>query len=300
MDRTKTRSQPGIMARLSAITAQQHNERNCPLLQLVGNDDVRQFFLRAEVLGVVTLWRLRGVCRAFHRWAQAELSLLPRVVAIGGSDGIAGTSSVESLNLSTMRWSDGPMRCVPSLPDPRQCCHSVSSTKQGGVLVCGGFTDEGEDKSERGCLSTAFQWVPRMRAWSALPDLPTARCDAASVSLPDGRIMLIGGWNEVDEAVASVLALAADGSGWSELPPLTVPRKGAAAAVLSNGKVLVAGGKDADDEELNSAELWDPETQSWTPVPPMKAKRFPAASCVLPSGRVAVLGGVEYRVFYTP
>ena len=102
----------------------QHNEQTCQLLQLVGQDDLRPTFMRADVWGVVGLWRLRGVCRAFRGWAQAALSSLPRLVAVGGlvtrddgdKSGIA-TASVESLDLSTMRWSAAG--CMPSLPHPR-------------------------------------------------------------------------------------------------------------------------------------------------------------------------------------
>eukprot|EP01043_Picozoa_sp_COSAG02_P043906 COSAG02_NODE_3865_length_6124_cov_27.767303_6_plen_159_part_00 len=117
--------------------AERHNEQTCQLLQLVGQEDLRPTFMRAEMWGVVGLWRLRGVCRAFRGWAQAELSSLPRVVAVGGlvardedyDEGIA-TASVESLDLSTMRWSAAG--CMPSLPDPR-AHHSVSCSADGRV-----------------------------------------------------------------------------------------------------------------------------------------------------------------------
>ena len=116
--------------------------------------------------------------------------------------------------------------------------------------------------------STALQWLPGTGAWSALPGLPAGRVGAASVRLPDGRTMLIGGMSE-RQALASVLVLAADGSGWSDLPPLTGARRSAAAALLPDGKVLVAGGKSgkATDTALNTAELWDPATQKWTALP---------------------------------
>jgi N-acetylneuraminic acid mutarotase len=112
------------------------------------------------------------------------------------------------------------------------------------------------------------------------------------VLLLDGRTMLIGGGSG-PQALASVLVLAADGSGWSDLPQLTGVRLGAAAALLPDGKVLVAGGRSgsAADTALNTAELWDPATQKWTALPPMAHKRTDAAACVLPSGRVAVVGG---------
>jgi hypothetical protein len=273
-----------------------HNEQTCQLLQLVGQEDLRPTFLRAEVWGVVGLWRLRGVCRAFRGWAQAELSSLPRVVAVGGllarddgdDDGIA-TASVESLDLSTMRWSAAG--CMPSLPDPR-AWHSVSCGADGRVVVCGGWNYGGADEMEH-LTSTALQWLPGTNTWSALPDLPAGRDGAASVRLPDGRTMLIGGVDENDDQdLASVVVLAADGSGWSDLSLLAEARICAAAALLPDGKVLVAGGIDIDGTALDTAELWDPATQKWTALPPMAHKRIQPAACVLPSGRVAVVGGI--------
>jgi hypothetical protein len=250
-------------------------------------------------LGVVSLWRVRGVCRGFRRWATSMLSSLPRVVAVGGlvvdrsvapPEWGAATASVESLDLSTMRWSAAG--CMPSLPDPR-AYHSVSCCADGRVAVCGGYNHGGADQMEH-LTSTALQWLPGTGAWSALPDLPAGRDDAASVRLPDGRTMLIGGRGDNDQALASVVVLAADGSGWSDLAPLMRPRNGAAAALLPDGKVLVAGGKStttAADTALDTAELWDPATQKWTALPPMAHKRAYFAACVLPSGRVAVVGG---------
>eukprot|EP01046_Picozoa_sp_COSAG06_P036774 COSAG06_NODE_4086_length_4588_cov_57.562932_2_plen_519_part_00 len=294
-----------------------HNEQTCQLLQLVGQDDLRPTFLRAEVWGVLGLWRLRGVCRAFRGWAQAVLSSLPRVVAVSGMafdrsfapPKWVATASVESLDLSTMRWSAAG--CMPSLPDPR-AFHSVSCSADGRVMVCGGYNHGGADLMfhlER----TALQWLPGTSAWSALPDLPVARECAASVRLPDGRTMLIGAWSDNDDySLASVLVLAADGSGWSDLPPLLRGRAHPAAALLPDGKVLVAGGRgpskyddadydhgddDGDDDDseyleyLSSAELWNPATQKWTALPPMVHGRSSAAACVLPNGRVAVVGG---------
>ena len=271
----------------------QHNEQTCQLLQLVGQDDLRPTFMRAQVWGVVGLWRLRGVCRAFRGWAQAELSSLPRVVAVGGitqynSSEWVATASVESLDLLTMRSSAAG--CMPSLPDPR-ALHSVTCSADGRVVVCSGYNAGRADQMDR-LRSTALQWLPGSDVWSALPDLPAGRFAAVSVELPDGQTMLIGGCSG-GQIVASVLVLAAEGSGWSDLPPLTGVRFGAAAAVLPCGKVLVAGGQSGGDHDtaLKTAELWDPATQKWTALPPMTHERSFAALCVLPSGRVAVLGG---------
>jgi hypothetical protein len=115
-------------------------------------------------------------------------------------------------------------------------------------------------------------------------DLMEARDDQVVVALADGRAMVIGD-------IASVEALAADGSGWSALAPMGTVRGGLAAVVLPCGKVLVAGGYNRGSILLNTAELWDPATGAWSDLPPMEHERYNAACCVLPSGRVAVVGG---------
>jgi hypothetical protein len=121
-------------------------------------------------LGVVSLWRVRGVCRGFRRWATSMLSSLPRVVAVGGlvvdrsvapPKWGAATASVESLDLSTMRWSAAG--CMPSLPDPR-AYHSVSWSADGRVVVCGGYNMGGADEMEQLC-STALQRLSGTSVW---------------------------------------------------------------------------------------------------------------------------------------
>eukprot|EP01046_Picozoa_sp_COSAG06_P062144 COSAG06_NODE_13906_length_1206_cov_1.818428_1_plen_364_part_10 len=231
-----------------ASAKEARNEGCSELMRLMGRVDLgsSNHAMILRHLGVVSLWRVCGVCRGFRRWARSMLSSLPRVVAVGGlvRDSSASppkavaTASVESLDLSTMRWCAAG--CMPSLPDPR-VWHSVSCSADGRVVVCCGYNHGGDDLMGH-LASTALQWLPGTGAWSALPDLPAVRLGAASVWLPDGRTMLIGGQSG-GQALVSVVVLAADGSGWSDLPPLTGARVAAAAALLPDGKVLVAGGQ---------------------------------------------------------
>ena len=293
----------------------QHNENACELFQLLAHEDVRGAFLCHAAWGVVGLWRLRAVSRTMRCWATAQLEALPRVVAVGGmndcdedGDSVRATAGVEALDLSTMRWSTA--RFMPSLPEPRSQ-HVVSSFADGRTVVCAGknehvfFEDANNDSDNEPdredwdeglhLAKTALQWVPGSTEWVALPDLPGNRLLAASVSLPDGRTMLIGGYDNTKmSTLASVIVLAADGSEWSELPPMRTQRFEAAAVVMPDGKVLVAGGaltKSVNRIDLKTSELWDPATQAWTALPDMATKRRAARACVLPSGRVAVVGG---------
>ena len=52
---------------------------------LMAEDQMDQHAAVLRAFSVVELWRLRRVCRAFHRWGTAALAALPRVVAVGGT-----------------------------------------------------------------------------------------------------------------------------------------------------------------------------------------------------------------------
>eukprot|EP01045_Picozoa_sp_COSAG04_P011426 COSAG04_NODE_735_length_10705_cov_33.479823_14_plen_390_part_00 len=264
-------------------------EQSMEVLEKVLAEDRHEIVFGA--LPVVELWRLRRVCRAFHRWGTAALAALPRVAVVGGElVDREPTAGVEVLDLSTLRWSSG---VVPALPQPRQD-HSVCALEGSGrVVVAGGCRGGGG----WGTILTVAQWVRGAAAWVPLPNLAEKRRNMPAVALPDGRAMLIGGRDHGHQDLASVEVLAADGSGWSALAPMGTARDGAAAALLPCGKVLVAGGyddgigDDDDDGYLTTAELWDPATGGWSDLPPMAEGRFAPACCVLSSGRVAVVGG---------
>ena len=252
-----------------------------------------------RAFSVVELWRLRRVCRAFHRWGTAALAALPRVLAVGGlgedSEDFDRFRAVEMLDLSTLRWSSG---AVPALPHALHM-HSACAFGDGRVVVAGGDEDE-----EEPYLQTSSQWTPGDSSWTRVPVLMQEREYSAAVALPDGRAMVIGGQQSPVGHDANLNptseVLAADGSAWSALAPCQA-RNGAAATALPCGKVLVAGGYGCPrgeqqwwkEQVLNTAELWDPATGAWSDLPPMAEYRKDAGACVLPSGRVAVVGGYD-------
>ena len=105
---------------------------------LMAEDQMDQHAAVLRAFSVVELWRLRRVCRAFHRWGTAALAALPRVVAVGGQEGNSegeATAGVEVLDMSTLRWSSG---VLPALPEPRKW-HSACVVGDGRVVVAGGW-----------------------------------------------------------------------------------------------------------------------------------------------------------------
>ena len=87
-------------------------------------------------------------------------------------------------------------------------------------------------------------------------DLSTARTGAASVVLPDGRVLITGGASADGVATTSAEFLNMDGS-FSPAPPMSAARANHAAIWLPTGYVLVTGGRDGQGY-TNSAEVFDP------------------------------------------
>ena len=189
VDAAKSSSELLLSADRLAAAKEARNEGCNELMRLMGGVAVGGSN-HAAILGfmsVVSLWRLRGVCRAFRRWSIAQLSSLPRVVSVGGvvrDRSVAppvdkATALVEALDLSTMRWSVAG--CMPSLPDPRSY-HSVSLAADGPVVVCCGY-NQGAAADMDHLMQTALRWLPGESEWVSLPDLPEERYAAACVSV---------------------------------------------------------------------------------------------------------------------
>lgn len=163
------------------------------LLRLLDRrEDLRPLLLSPELLGIVGLWRLRGVCRVLRQWGSEQLAALPRVVALGGSimvrehdarpEGHAGpwpagalkggvaTASVGTLDPETLRWH-AAAGSLPPLPIQRNR-HTASSFADGRVVLCGG-SNTGHDSPNNWMNQTALQWTPGNSTWTSLLDMPT-------------------------------------------------------------------------------------------------------------------------------
>ena len=87
---------------------------------LMAEDQMDQHAAVLRAFSVVELWRLRRVCRAFHRWGTAALAALPRVVVVGGNDANRQrTARVEVLDLSLNQLSAFDANAFAASPPDR-------------------------------------------------------------------------------------------------------------------------------------------------------------------------------------
>jgi len=123
----------------------------------------------------------------------------------------------------------------------------------------------------------------------ALPSLPFATAEPLALTLPDGRILVTGGYD--DDALTTAAVLAPGASHWQLAPPLPSPRIAPSGPVwLDERHALFAGGW-ADMEGRSPEEILVLDTQEliWHPVE-MPIPRG-AALTDLGKGRFVVSGG---------
>ena len=128
----------------------------------------------------------------------------------------------------------------------------------------------------------------------------TALWARTATLLPDGRVLVAGGYNGTTPVASAELYDPATGL-WTLTGSLAIIRYGHTATLLPNGKVLVTGGF-----ENPSAELYDPATGTWSATGSPAAKRAFATATLLPNGKALVAGGfsgsgyVESAELYDP
>lgn len=117
-----------------------------------------------------------------------------------------------------------------------------------------------------------------------------ARVSHAAIALPDGRVLVAGGWTGRESTASAEIYDPAKAS-FSAVKPMREARIGPVATLLADGRVLLSGGETRLGESLATAEIFDPRQLSFTPAGAMLARRTSHAAALLPDGRVLLAGG---------
>jgi hypothetical protein len=163
----------------------------------------------------------------------------------------------------------------------------------GEVLIAGGYGNSGY-------LSSAELFNPAGDTFTSLTGtgqaLTVAREGAVAALLPNGEVLIAGGYNGSVLLSAELFNPVGDtftslsGTGQA----LTVARAYAVAALLPNGEVLIAGG-DSGSGFLSSAELFNPAGDTFTSLTgtgqALNVAREAAVAALLPNGEVLIAGG---------
>jgi RHS repeat-associated protein len=173
---------------------------------------------------------------------------------------------------------------------PRLESGAAASFGRDGTLYVVGGTDG---------VSTDYQatdlYHPASNTWTVGATYPLAVEGAAAVTLPDGRIVVLGGGSGCHfqqtscTIYANVNAYDPHTGLWTPLAALNTPRYNAT-AVVRNGQIYAIGGWNGS-QPLAGVEVYDPQANTWTNGPSLPQAVEGLAAAVEGSGTIDVVGG---------
>lgn len=140
------------------------------------------------------------------------------------------------------------------------------------------------------------------QTWTPANSMPTERAEHTATLLPDGRVLVTGGFNQQyiaegpDSQPASALLYDPATGSWVQTGSMDSGRILHTATLLQDGRVLIAGGAlrldpGTSNVILSSAEVYDPATGTFTPTGSMNTPRHNHIAVLLPDGKVLIAGG---------
>jgi hypothetical protein len=207
-----------------------------------------------------------------------------RVLVAGGQTGfpLAATSGAELFDPSTATWTPTGALTVA------RAGQTASPLRNGKVLIVGGAS--GADIAAG--LRSAELYDPARGTFAPTRGAPTAAHGwGVAEPLPDGRVLIAGGFDAADEPTAATDVYDPATDTFTSGPPLATARAEAVGVVVGGGRVLVAGGI-GGGAALASAEVYDPVAGAWTAVDDaLSDGRVAAQAAPLPGGRALIAGG---------
>ncbi len=166
--------------------------------------------------------------------------------------------------------------------------HTQVLLASGTVLIAGGIDNLGN------ALTTAELYDPATGTVSPTGSLsdPNGRANHVSIVLPNGKVLLAGGFDNVSILATTELYDPANGT-FSVTGSMAYPRVAPTGVVLADGRILVSGGFSRINSgvTLSTSEIYDPTTGLFTPTGNLNQNRGRHAMTLLPNGKVLVAGG---------
>ena len=223
---------------------------------------------------------------------QATLTLLPdgRVLAAGGGvEGTPGWNSTASAEVFDPKRSSWTLTAPMSVARAR---HTATLLADGEVLIVGGATTF---HGETGSVTAAAEiYNAKTGTWRSAGHMARPRYVHSAVLLPDGRVLVAGGWyatSSSDPSHETVEIYDPAANKWSTTGSMIQARAEFGMVNLADGRVLAAGGIDPAYKVTAASELYDPATGTWHATGRLAVGAMGSAVQPLRDGRVLIVGG---------
>ena len=216
------------------------------------------------------------------KWVEAgelpldgyNLTLVP--LADGGAIAIGSADAEDSSHPAAFRWNPGTTTWDEIEPlNKARSQFGATLLRDGRVLVAGGLNDAAQS------YSSAYVLDPERPSagWSKVGLLDAARTAPSIAALPDGRVLIAGGYFRTEE-----------GYGYASPSGLAAPRGTPPWETTSARRGLNDIDVPPYGHALATAELFDPDTGEWTSTGSLNYARAGAPAVTLSDGRVMIVG----------
>ncbi len=218
-----------------------------------------------------------------ERAAAAAVDAKGNLYVMGGDNGAADGAIYYN---NVYRYTSNGWMAVAAMPTARE---DLTATRgpDGQIFAIAGYNSSGP-------LSTVEAYNPTTGVWSTLTPLPSTTCCVVAVTLPGGKIAVVGGGDPPTffAIYGPVPTFPSNPPipSWSQPTSLLATRVRPAVAVTKDGTLYMFGGEDANTE-YNNTLIYHPKTNSWAFGAPMPVALEGGVAVALANGQIVVLGG---------
>jgi hypothetical protein len=220
-----------------------------------------------------------GTLAYFHYDGVGVMMPSGRVNVFGGNDQTTSTPQIEISDDATPSWSTAQPAATP------RADAAAVTLPDGTLFVAGGRS--GATLST--ALASAERYQPSIGSWLPAGALSVARSGATATLLPDGKVLVAGGWLANGAASSAVDLYDPATKTWSPTGSMSVGHAWHAAVLLAGGKVLVVGGGTGSSQRV--VEEYNPGSGLWARLPDLAQLRARPKAVLLKNNRVLVVGG---------
>ena len=167
--------------------------------------------------------------------------------------------------------------------------HTATLLPDGKVLVVGGNMSSA--LSTVSAITSAKLYDSATETVTTTGSLGIGRNGHTATLLPNGKVLVVGGFNTPQPAAAELYD-PANGT-FNFTGSLVRTRQDHTATLLPNGEILIVGGFNLNSgDATTSAELYDPATGTFRPTGSLSMARGSHTATLLPNGKVLVVGGL--------